>query len=116
VVFLARPKHEALVSNAYRIYAHQASLYARCSVGMIVCNVNIGATVYFDNEVGDCWPAARCPVDLTMCRAVVARSFLRTLLVSASACELQMGVAASTCTLTALMGLCCARHACRQHR
>ena len=51
IIMLARPIYEGLVSSAYRIYMHQASLWFRCDVGLMVTNVDKDARVFFDEHV-----------------------------------------------------------------
>lgn len=52
VVLMARPINEGLVSNAYRIYMHEASAwFGKCNIGVIVTNVKRNARVVFDGHI-----------------------------------------------------------------
>lgn len=50
-ILMARPKFEGLMSNAYRVYVHEAAQWEKCDLGSIVCNIRTGARVYFDSKV-----------------------------------------------------------------
>lgn len=53
VVLVARPVFEGMVANAYRIHMMQATNYKRCSVGVILCNIQREAWVMFAKQVGE---------------------------------------------------------------
>ena len=52
IILMARPKHEAYMSNASRTYVEDASVFGGCTLGAgKVTNVKAGGVLYFDGKV-----------------------------------------------------------------
>ena len=51
IVLVARPIHEGMVANAFRIHVNEATAFKNCEVGAFVSEIERGARVVFANQV-----------------------------------------------------------------